>query len=95
MFGMGSRLLNVRLGPEDERLARELRSRGISISELVRRALRSEVRAMTAEPVDSDRLLDEIIALYPTPIDLAQKRPTAVDRHAVRKHIRQRLRARR
>jgi hypothetical protein len=95
MFDMGSRLLNVRLGPEDERLARELRSRGISISELVRRALRSEARAMTAEPVDSDRLLDEIIALYPTPTDFAHERPNAVDRRAVRKHIQQRLRARR
>lgn len=90
---MGSRVLNVRLGPEDERLARELRARGISISDVVRRALRAEARKTADLPVDTDSVLDEIMDRYPTPSSRPRRqRPDTVDRHAVRKHIERRLR---
>jgi post-segregation antitoxin (ccd killing protein) len=92
---MASRLLNVRLAPEDERLAQELRARGVSISDVVRRAIRSEARRVKAEPLAVDGLLEDIIARYPTPNAPARKRPDAADRRAVGAHIRARLRTKR
>jgi hypothetical protein len=92
---VASKLLNVRIGPEDERLARELRARGVSISALVRRALRMELQRMTAEPVDTDQLLDDIIARHPAPPGDRRKPIDTTDRLAVRKQIRRRLLAKR
>lgn len=90
---MGSRLLNVRLGPEDERLVQQLRARGVSISAVVRRALRVEAANTAGAPVDTEQLLDDILAEHPTPATSRRKRPTTTDRRAVREHIRRRLRA--
>jgi hypothetical protein len=94
---MGAKLLNVRLGPEDERLVQKLKARGISISEIVRRALRDEVRELdkASTPVDTDRMLEEMFRLYPDPPGSTKSRPDATDRRAVAEHIRKQLRARR
>ena len=93
---MGSRVINVRLGPEDERVARQLRARGISISDVVRRALHAEARKAAESPADTDSVLNEIIERYPTPTRVRRsQRPNTLDRHAVRKHIEQRLRGKR
>jgi Arc/MetJ-type ribon-helix-helix transcriptional regulator len=93
---MSSRVINVRLGPEDERVARQLRARGISISEVVRRALHAEARKAAELPTDTDSVLNEIMERYPTPSSGRRpRRPNTVDRHAVRKHIEQRLRGKR
>jgi hypothetical protein len=93
---MGSRVINVRLGPEDERVARKLRARGISISEIVRRALHAEARKTADLPTDTASVLDEIIERYPTPSSgLRRQRPNTLNRHAVREHIEQRLRGKR
>src|SRR5207247_165362 len=56
LCSMASRLLNVRLSPDDEQLVKRLRARGISISELMRRALRAEATKAAHEPVDAHAL---------------------------------------
>lgn len=91
---MGSRLLNVRLDDEDANIARRLRARGVSISAVVRRALRDEAKKLAAEPVDSSKLLDELLSRYPTPQGAPPVRPRATDRDAVREHIAKKLRRR-
>jgi Arc/MetJ-type ribon-helix-helix transcriptional regulator len=88
---MANRLLNVRLTPEDERLAKRLRARGLSLSEIVRRALRE-----AAAEVDDVRLVPaeletEMFRLHPTPVAGPSNRPDALDRRAVRDHVRAKL----
>lgn len=94
-LGMGSRLLNVRLSPEDERLVERLRARGISISDLMRRALRSAAAQAAQEPVDAGAVVDELIARFPTVPNASRARVEATDRRAVREHIVKRLRRQR
>lgn len=90
---MANRLLNVRLTPEDERNVAQLRARGISISELMRRALRVEALKSSESPVDAKQLIVDMIALHPTPKAATQRKVDATDRGAVRRHIQARLRA--
>jgi len=92
---MTSRLLNVRIAPEDDRLVRELKARGISISGVVRRAIRAEARKLRSEPVEVDALLKAIVERYPTPVHASRAELDTTDRHAVRAHIQTRLRRRR
>jgi hypothetical protein len=90
------RLLNVRLGEDDARLARGLRENGVSISELVREALRAEARRRQAlQAFDVDALLAEMIEAHPTPAQARSPRRTALDRRAVKATIRAKLRGRR
>ena len=89
-------LLNVRLGEDDARLARGLRESGVSISELVREALRAEARRREAlNAFDVDAVLAEMIEAHPTPARARRQRPTARDRHAVKATIRAKLQNRR
>ena len=88
-------LLNVRLGPEDQRLADELRREGIRISRLVRDAIRAE----HARRVGSGRrrqkpsaLLAEILRRHPDLPDETHHGIDTTDRHAVREHVAARLR---
>ena len=92
---MPSRLFNVRLSPEDARLVERLRARGISLAEVMRRAIRTEAGELNEQPVDSDALIEDLLTQFPTPATPPGRRPDATDRHAVREHIRKRLRARR
>ncbi len=92
---MGSRLINVRLTPEDERMVARLKARGVSISEVMRRALRAEAGQPDERSVDSELLVADMLAAYPTPKNAPRRAVRASDRHAVRKHIQSRLRARR
>lgn len=93
---MAKSLINVRLDPDDVLLARKLRARGISISDVVRRALRAEARKLDAEPVDVDSVLADMMRLYPTPPDFEEPAlPDTRDRRAVREHIRAKLKVRR
>ena len=89
---MANRLLNVRLTPEDERLAKRLRARGLSISDIVRRALREAAADEDNVRVDPTELEAEMFRLYPTPPSGPSARPNTLDRHAVRQHIRAKLR---
>ena len=91
---MASRLLNVRLTPEDERIVARLKARGVSISALMRRALRAEDLLGRSRPPQAEQLVVEILARYPTPADAGRQLTDATDRTAVRKHIQKRLRAR-
>jgi hypothetical protein len=62
------RLLNVRLDEQDAQLVRRLRERGVSISDLVRGALRTEAKALVSKvPPDTDALLAEIRRRFPRP----------------------------
>jgi len=90
-YPMPSRLFNVRLSPEDAQLVERLRTRGISPSEVMLRAIRKEAAELKDQPVEADALIEDLLTRFPTPPVI----PDATDRHAVRDHIRKRLRARR
>jgi hypothetical protein len=89
---MANRLLNVRLTPEDERIAKRLRARGLSISDIVRRALREAAAEAEQTRIEPTELEAEMLRLYPTPTAGAAARPDTLDRRAVREHIRKMLR---
>jgi len=84
------RLLNVRLGPEDSRMASELRRDGIQLSRVVRDALRA---AYTARRTSGPRrrrasdIMAEIYAQYPDPPRLRRRHVDLRDRRSVRRAI--------
>lgn len=96
---MPSRLLNVRLSAEDQVIARELKARGVSISDVVRRALRNEAAEHAVASVDADQLIAEMVERYPSPpastASTSEERPKTTDRQAVRRYVAARLRSRR
>ena len=88
-----TKLLNVRLGAEDQAMAAELRAAGIEMSELVRDAIRTEYgRRRRLRARDVDPLLAEIYARYPDPSGPQRERPDSLDRRGVRVAIQRRLR---
>jgi len=90
------RLLNVRLDDQDARLVRRLRDRGISISNLVRGAIRTEANALeTKAPPDTGALIAEIRRRFPTPA-AAHKSPRidSTQRRQVQGLVREKLRRR-
>jgi hypothetical protein len=92
---MAKALLNVRLDSQDAQLVKQLRARGISISTVVRRALREEADKLAAEPVDAKAVFAEIFQRYPTPPQLDPlDRPDTTDRRAVAEYIANKLKAR-
>ena len=88
------RLLNVRLDDDDSRLVKQLKERGVSISELVRGAIRAEARrAPKPEPLDVDALVAEIQAQYPAPLGAKKRRRIdTTNRREVAEFIRGKLR---
>jgi hypothetical protein len=90
------RLLNVRLDDHDSRLVQQLRERGVSISDLVRGAIRAEARrAPTPGPLDVDALVAEIEGQYPTPPEAKKRRRIdTTNRREVQELIRRKLRRR-
>lgn len=91
---MASRLLNVRLNADDERIVRQLRTRGVSISDLVRRAVRAEGDRAAMERPRVSQVFEEMLSRYPKPPGVPNRRPKATDRRAVSTYIRKRLRSR-
>ena len=89
---MANRLLNIRLSPEDDRLAKSLRARGLSLSDIVRRALREAAARTEGTRIEPGELEAEMLRLYPTPASGPAARPDTLDRDAVREHIRTKLR---
>jgi hypothetical protein len=90
------RLLNVRLDDQDAQLVRRLRDRGVSISNLVRGAIRTEAKALaTKAPPDAAALLAEIRRKFPTPA-AAPKGPRVdtTQRRQVQALVREKLRRR-
>jgi Arc/MetJ-type ribon-helix-helix transcriptional regulator len=88
---MGSmKLVNVRLDERDARVAARLRAKGISLSDVVRRALRAEdQRQSTRER--SEEVLAQMMSRFPTPKGAARTSASSLDRRAVQKLIRSRL----
>jgi hypothetical protein len=88
-------LLNVKLKPDDVRMAQALRKEGITISDVVRDAIRAEyqrrIGRRTSPRRPSDRMA-EIYASHPDPPDLPQRSHDVHDPHAARRAIGARLR---
>ena len=92
------KLLNVRLAPEDARMAARLRQAGIPISRLVREAIRAgharyaSVRASRKRPSE---IMTSIYREHPDPPGLPREPRDLRNRASVRRVIRRRLRPRR
>lgn len=89
-------ILNVRLGAEEQRLADELRDDGVAISRVVRDAIRAEharrVGTKAHAPKPSS-VVEALLKANPAPSRRRAARPDPRDRHAVREHIADKLRA--
>jgi hypothetical protein len=83
-------LLNVRLGPEEERMAAALRSAGVAISGVVREALRAEYerRIGGERRLKGSEVVGAILESLPDPPGLPPREFSLADRHAVRSHVR-------
>ena len=89
------KLLNVRLGPEDSRIAGELRKQGIQLSGIVREALRAAygARKRRREPRRrASEIMAEIYAEIPDPPGLPKPGYDLRDRRSMRRAIRARVR---
>ena len=86
-------LLNVRLGPEEERMAAALRGAGVAISGIVREALRSEYerRIGRKRQLKGSEVVAAVIESLPDPPGLLARDFSAADRRAVRRHVRAKL----
>ena len=92
------RLLNVRLGPEDSRIAAELRKEGVQLSRVVREALRAAHTVGGASRSRRRRASDimaEIYAQFPDPPGLARRRFDLRHRRSARRAIAARAKRRR
>jgi hypothetical protein len=85
-------LLNVRLSEDDANLVRELRRRGVSISEVVRGAIRARA-AEAVVPEDTDAILEEVFRRFPAVG--SRHAVDTTDRRALQRFIRRRLAKRR
>jgi hypothetical protein len=87
-------LLNVRLGPEDARMAAALRKNGVQISRVVRDALRAAYQRQAAH-AQRGRPSDVMASIYreapDAPGQPREKRDLG-DRRTIRRVIRKRLR---
>jgi hypothetical protein len=91
------KLLNVRLTPDDRRMAAALRSEGIRLSDVVRDAIRETYERRVGRRADRRRpseILATIYAALPDPPGLARREYDLDDRRAARHAIRTRLRRR-
>jgi|HubBroStandDraft_1064217.scaffolds.fasta_scaffold514117_2 hypothetical protein len=86
-------LLNVRLGPEEERMAAALRRAGIAISGVVRNALRAEYerRIGGKRKVKGSEVVAAILESLPDPPGLPAQKFSLANRRAVRRHVRAKL----
>jgi hypothetical protein len=87
-------LLNVRLGPEEEKMAAALRSAGVAISGVVREALRAEYerRIGGKRRLKGSEVVGAILESLPDPPGLPPREFSLADRHAVRSHVQAKLR---
>ena len=78
------RLLNVRLSEEEAAMVDQLRRQGITVSEVVRAALRSACSSGKEQaPSASSELLEWLHRKYPAPAGRARRRPDTTDRREV------------
>ena len=91
------KLLNVRLGPDDARMAAYLRKDGIEISGVVRDAIRAAYGQRAADRAAGRRaseIMADIYREHPDPPDLPREKRNLRDRGSVQRSIRQRLQRR-
>jgi hypothetical protein len=90
---MGSRLVNVRLDPDRIRKARQLRARGVALSDIVRQAI-DERFAATEPPSASDvpGLIRGIFEEFPDPPGLPERSYDVHNRRAARAAVLRKLR---
>ncbi len=91
------KLLNVRLGPKDARIASELKARGLKISTIVREALRARHLEMKP-PVngdDVDAILADIYTEHPAPPGPSEAAIDVYDRRSFQEYVRGRVALRR
>ena len=92
------KLLNVRLSPQDARMAAQLREAGIPISRVVREAIRSaheRQAGMRASRRRAIEIMKRIYREHPDPPSLPGGTWDLRARASIRRVIRQRLRRRR
>jgi hypothetical protein len=93
LYGMASRLVNVRLDEERVRKARALRARGVSLSAVVREAIDDRYAAIGAEARRDVRAIVQVMfERHPDPPGLGPRRYDVHDRRAARRAIQRRLR---
>lgn len=95
---MASRLINVRLAPQDAARADALMARGVEISQIVRDAIRREYdrqRVMPKTTKDVRKILAKIYAQHPAPADPPPHFEKSSDRKAAREYIKAKLRRKR
>jgi hypothetical protein len=94
LYGMGTRLVNVRLDEERTRKARALRASGIAISDLLREAIDRRYAQVVRSPkgLDVAVIMRRIFEEHPDPPDLAPRGYNVHDRAAARRAILRRLR---
>ncbi len=85
------KLVNVRLDDQDARVVARLRARGVSISEVVRRALRAEDQRERGAKEGTTEILADMLARFPTPPGASRHGVSSLDRSGVRKLIRSKL----
>jgi len=86
--------VNVRLSEEDAKIAAQLRRDGVEISNLVRRALRTEYARRKKEKIDrrpASEIIVEILARHPTPPDEPKRDYDVHDRRQAREAILRKL----
>lgn len=91
------KLLNVRLGPEDARMAARLKKDGMPISRVVRDAIRAAYErhaAARARRRRASEIMADIYREHPDPPDLPRGKRDLRDRGHVRRVIRKRLQRR-
>ncbi|HXL46490.1 MAG: hypothetical protein AUG87_13235 [Candidatus Rokubacteria bacterium 13_1_20CM_4_70_14] len=91
------KLLNVRLGPDDARMAARLREAGIPISRVVRAAIRAAHERHATARVSrrpASEIMADIYREYPDPPNPPRGERDPRDRARVRRLIRRRLRHR-
>lgn len=90
-----SRLVNVRLGPEDAALVAALRQDGVELSALVRDAIRQEYgrRRRKLRAAEVDALLAAIYARHPDPKPAPEAGPDVHDRRGFAEAVGRRVRA--
>lgn len=88
------KLLHVRLGPEDSRIAAELRKHGVELSSVVREAIRAAYSARARKGRRRRRaseIMADIYAQIPDPPGFAPPPYDLRDRRSVRRAITARL----
>lgn len=86
-------MLNVRLGPAEEKIVRGLRRRKVNVSALVRRGLHAASGSAGAN-TSALAELDAILRQFPVARGRDDKRPPLNDRRKMREFFRKKLRRR-